>query len=401
MAVEPIPHARSVTIAVWLGVGSHYESAREAGTAHFLEHMLFKGTTRHSGRELADRMDRIGGEFNAVTSREATCYYGWVLAEFWREAVGILAEIIRESRLDPDDVERERTVILEEIRGEEGTAEVRAMNAFDRVLWGRHPLGRPVAGSLRTVSRLSAADLHRLYADQYTPDNAVVAMAGQIDPDAAAATVGEEFSGWSGTRGRGLPRRPQAMSARVVQRRRGDQVHLLFGGPGPALGEPDFYAATLLSTVLGGGASSRLFQRIREEEGLAYTVYAFHEAFRVGGTFGVHAAVHPEQATRAARLIREELRRVVETPLPAAEMDRARVQVRSGLLLGLESIPEQANRIGESLVLLGRVLPLAETLTRLEQVTAGQVQDLARRLWGDGSPVELVFGPVGDTVLAP
>lgn len=393
VAVEPVPHARSVAVGVWIGAGSHYERAGEAGAAHFLEHMLFKGTARQSARELADRMDRLGGEFNALTGRESTCYCGWVLTEYWPEALAILAELVLESRLDPADVERERQVILEEIKGDQEVLEEKVLQGFDRALWGRHPLGRPVAGTLRSVANLTREHLLTLHRDLYTPDNAVISLAGAIAPGDALAAVRQSFGGWSGRRARRLPPPGRPAPGVRLLRRRADQAHLVFGTASPRLDDARVYAAMVLSTLLGGGVSSRLFQRIREEEGLAYSVYAFHEAHRTGGILGVYAAVNPEQAARAAALIRAELAALAAGPVPEAELQRARAQLRSHVILGQESITERMNRTGEHLLLLGRLVPPREVADRVEAVTAADVLSAARA-WQEGPQAVAAVGPL-------
>lgn len=393
IAVEPMPHARSVAVGVWVGAGAHFERPGEAGAAHFLEHMLFKGTHRRSGRDLAAWMDRTGGEYNATTGRESTCYYGWVLPEFWRQAVSILAELVLESRLDPEDVERERQVILEEIRGDEDLPENRVMADFDRALWGTAALGRPVAGTVRSVTALTRDDLLALQRDLYTPDNAVVSLAGAVDPDAAIAAVEQAFGGWQGRRRRRLPRPPAGRWRLAVRRRNLDQVHLVTGTPAPAAGDPALYPWLVLTTLLGGGASSRLFQRIREEAALAYQVYTFHEAYRIGGVAGIYAAVRPDGAEEAARIIRAELERAAAEPVPPDELDRARVQLKSNLVLGTESVADRMQRLGDHLLRLGRVVPPEEVMARIDAVTAAEVQAAAQR-WLAGPQAHAALGPL-------
>ncbi|BDG61628.1 M16 family metallopeptidase [Caldinitratiruptor microaerophilus] len=394
VAVERVHHARSVAVGVWLGAGSLYERPGEAGAAHFLEHMLFKGTIRRSGRALADLMDATGGEFNAVTGRETTCYYGWVLADQWPRAVSILAELLLESRIDAAAVEQERLVILEEIRGEEEAPESRALMDLDRLLWGRHPYGRPIAGTVRSASRLTREQLLRLKEELYTPDNAVVSLAGNVDPDAAVEAVRAAFGGWTGRRARRPGRPPRPVGGVGVRRRRLDQAHLVFGSPGPGLGTRELYPALVLSTLLGGGQSSRLFQRIREDEALAYTVYSFHEAYRGSGAAGVYAAVRPDGAVRAASLIRAEFERLAQGPIDPGELERARMQLKSSVVFGLESMVERMNRMGEQLLLLGRVTDPEELIARIDAVTAEDVQAAARAIWGAGPLVTAAVGPV-------
>lgn len=380
VAVESMPQAYSVAITVWVGAGSHYETAAQNGASHFLEHMLFKGTETCSARELAARIDALGGEVNASTSRDATVYYARVLPEAWQEATRLLADIVLHARLDPEDVERERQVILEEVRGENENPESAGQELFDSTLWDAHPLGRPVAGTEASVAALSRETLVQLREELYTPDNAVVTVAGRITSREALRVVGQTFGAWSGTRRRDLPP-PPAYAPRVATLRRDlDQAQLFLGCAAPGIHDQERYAATLLAVALGGGTSSRLFQRIREDEGLAYSVEAFHEAYSTAGMLGVYAGVEPGRVRRTALLAREEMLRLAEQPLPPDELARARAQVRSSLLLGLESPVERAMRAGESLLLLGRIMSPEQVLAAIEAVGPAAIQDLARRL---------------------
>ncbi len=393
VAVEPVAHARSVAVGVWVGAGSHLERPGEYGGAHFLEHMLFKGTNQHSARELADLMDRTGGEFNATTGRETTCYYGWVLTEYWREALGILGELVLDSKLDPEDLERERQVILEEIKGDEDVPESKVMQTLDRALWGRHPLGRPVAGTVQTVGALTRDQLLALHRDLYTPDNAVISLAGAVNPNEAIAAAAAVFGTWRGQRTRRLPRPGRPVPAVLLRRRRMDQAHLVFGTSGPALTDLAIYPVMVLSTLLGGGVSSRMFQRIREEEGLAYSVYSFHESYLTGGIVGVYAAVPPEKASRAADLIRQELARAADEPATELELRRAQAQLKSSVILGLESMTERMNRVGEHLVLLDRIITPEEVAERVDAVTVADVL-AAARAWQQGPQALAAIGPL-------
>jgi len=380
VAVESMPQAYSVAITVWVGAGSHYETADESGASHFLEHMLFKGTANRSGRELAAQIDGLGGEVNASTSRDATVYYARVLPEVWQEATFLLADMLLNARLEAEDVERERQVILEEVRGENENPESAGQDLFDATMWDTHALGRPVAGTEASVAAVPPEALRRIRAELYTPDNAIVAVAGRVTVAEALSVAGQAFGAWSGTRQRALPP-PPAYAPRVATLRRAiDQAQLFLGCAAPGLHDPNRHAATLLAVALGGGTSSRLFQRIREDEGLAYSVEAFHEIYSTAGLLGVYAGVEPARVRRTALIAREEMLRLAQQPLPDEELARARAQVRSSLLLGLESPVERAMRIGESQLLLGQVVPPEQVLASLSAVQPEQIQALAQQL---------------------
>lgn len=392
VAVESMPQAYSVAVVVWVGAGSHYESAAEGGASHFLEHMLFKGTASRSGRELAAQIDRLGGEVNASTSRDATVYYARVLPEAWQEATHLLADMLLHPRLDPEDVERERQVILEEVRGENENPESAGQDLFDATMWDAHPLGRPVAGTEASVAALPWEALLRIREDLYTPDNAVVAVSGRVTTREALRVIGQAFGGWTGTRRRDLPPPPAYAPRTATLKRDLDQAQLFIGCAAPGLHDPGRYAATLLAVTLGGGTSSRLFQRIREDEGLAYSVEAYHEVYSTAGLIGVYAGVEPTRVRHTALLAREEMRRLAEQPLPQEELDRARAQVRSSLLLGLESPAERAMRAGESLLLLRQIVPPEHVLANLAAVQPEEVQTMAQRL---------LAGPLTVTAVGP
>lgn len=385
VVVEPDPGAFSVASGIWIGAGSGYETPAESGASHFLEHMLFKGTQTRSSFELAAAIDRLGGEVNATTGKESTVYYARTLPHLWEQGLELLGEMLLGSRLAADDFERERQVILEELRGDGDAPETLAMDTFDKSLWPRHPLGRPVAGTVKSVQSLTVDQILQVKHDLYTPDNAVVSVAGAISPEAAVAAVIRVLGGWQGRRGRARSARPAAARPRVVTRRRRlDQVHLCVGAPAPSLGAEQMPAGLVLSSLLGGGPSSRLFQRIREQEGLAYNIYAFYDTYVAAGVLGVYGAVAPEGAAKTLRLIREELASLAAGQIDQDELERAKVQLTSGLLLGLETSHERMNRNGEWQLLLGRIPPPREVAAAIDGVTPAAVAALAKSLAADG-----------------
>ena len=388
MLSETVPGVRSVSVGIWIGVGSRDERPDQAGAAHYLEHLLFKGTERRTAAAIAEELDAVGGELNAFTAKEHTCYYAHVLDTDLPLAVDVLADVVTAATLDPADVEVERGVVLEEIAIRDDDPEELLGELFDEAIFGAHPLARPVLGSEESVRGLSRETLHGFWRGEYTTPRMVVAAAGNLEHDAAGragrrrARVG---------RGPGRCGRPGAAAAPGAGRARPtpprlvlrpddtEQVHLMLGVPGLSRHDPRRTALTVLSTALGGGPSSRLFQQVREQRGLAYSVYSTVAGYSDAGTFAVYAGCAPERLDEVVTVIRGILDDVAAHGLTPAEVARAQGNLRGGLVLGLEDTSSRMNRLGRSEIDHGRQRTLAESLDRIAAVTASRWRELARR----------------------
>ena len=397
---ETVPGVRSVSVGVWIGVGSRDERPEQAGAAHYLEHLLFKGTERRTAAGIAEELDAVGGELNAFTAKEHTCYYAHVLDTDLPLAVDVLADVVTAATLDPADVEVERRVVLEEIAIRDDDPEELLAELFDDAVFEEHPLARPVLGSEESVGGLSRETLHGFWRGEYTTPRMVVAAAGHVEHARLVELVGDALGAATARAGAASPvppRRPEpaglAGGPRLVLRPDDtEQVHLMLGTPGLSRHDPRRIALTVLSTALGGGPSSRTCWNSREQRGLAYSVYSAMAGYSDAGTFSVYAGCAPDRVDEVVTVIRGILDDVAAHGLTPAEVARAQGNLRGGLVLGLEDTSSRMNRLGRAEIDHGRQRSIGESLGRIAAVTEQEVRELAR---------ELLSGPLTVAVVGP
>jgi predicted Zn-dependent peptidase len=397
VVTEYVPSVLSASVGVWVNVGSRDEGATVAGAAHFLEHLLFKSTPTRTAVDIAQAMDAVGGELNAFTAKEHTCYYAHVLDTDLELAIDLVADVVLNGRCAAHDVELERDVVLEEIAMRDDDPEDALGDVFLTALFGGHPVGRPVIGSVDTVSAMTRAQLHSFHVRRYTPERMVVAVAGNVDHDDVVGLVREHF----GTRlvsGRD-PQPPRKGTGRVpgrprlaVVNRDAEQTHVSLGVRAPGRHWQHRWALSVLNSALGGGLSSRLFQQIRESRGLAYSVYSTVDTFSDTGALSVYAACLPERFDEVVRVTTEVLAAVGRDGITEAECRIAKGSLRGGLVLGLEDSGSRMNRIGRSELNYGEHRTIAWTLQQIADVTIDEVNAVARRL---------LCQPYGAAVLGP
>jgi predicted Zn-dependent peptidase len=397
VVTEYIPSVRSASVGVWVGVGSRDEGRSVAGAAHFLEHLLFKSTPTRSAVEIAQAVDAVGGELNAFTAREHTCYYAHVLDTDVDLAIDLVADVVLRGCCEADDVELERAVVLEEIAMRDDDPEDTLGDVFLSAVFGAHPVGRPVIGSAASVSAMTRSQLHSFHVRRYTPERMVVAVAGNVDHDEVVGLVREHF-------GRHLVRDriaipPRKGTGRVtgqpsleVVNRDAEQTHLSLGVRVPGRHWKHRWALSVLNTALGGGLSSRLFQQIRESRGLAYSVYSTVDTFSDSGALSVYAACLPDRFGEVARVTTDVLAEVALDGITEAECRIAKGSLRGGLVLGLEDSGSRMNRIGRSELNYGEHRSIDETLALIDKVTLDEVNSVAHRL---------LTRPFGAAVLGP
>ncbi len=397
VVTEHIPHVHSASVGVWVGVGSRDEGRSVAGAAHFLEHLLFKATPTRTAVQIAQAVDAVGGELNAFTAREHTCYYAHVLDSDLALAVDLVADVVLRGRCFSDDVEIERDVVLEEIAMRDDDPEDTLGDVFLSSMFGGHPVGRPVIGSVDSISRMTRAQLHSFHVRRYTPDRMVVAVAGNVDHDEVVGLVAEHF-GPRLVRGRS-PVPPRRGAGRVAGRptlqvvnREAEQTHLSLGVRTPGRNWDHRWALSVLNTALGGGLSSRLFQQIREMRGLAYSVYSTVDTFADSGALSVYTGCLPERFAEVVRVTTDVLADVARDGITADECRIAKGSLRGGLVLGLEDSGSRMNRIGRSELNYGHHRSIAYTLDQIEAVTLDEVNAVARLL---------LTRPFGAAVLGP
>ena len=401
---EQVPGSRSLTIGYWVAVGSRDELPGHYGSTHFLEHLLFKGTPSRSALDIAIAFDAVGGEHNAMTGKEYTCYYAKVQDRDLSMAVDVLTDMLASSLLDAGEFETERGVILEELAmADDDPADVANERFFEAVL-GTHPLGRPIGGSPAMIAAASRDAVLEHYRENYRPQDLVVTVAGAVDHDALVADVisALERAGWDLSSAATPVGRRTDHPALIVQgepltivRRPLEQANLLIGVPGIVASDDRRVTMSVLNSIFGGGMSSRLFQEVREKRGLAYSVYSFAPGYSDAGLFGMYAGCTPAKAGQVAELMLSELHRLAEHGVTADEMTRAAGQLSGASALALEDSDTRMSRLGRSEITLGEFSDLDEALRRLALVTADDVQQLAADM--ASGPISVVaVGAVDD-----
>jgi predicted Zn-dependent peptidase len=401
IVTEAVPTMRSVALGVWVGVGSRDESAKQAGASHYLEHLLFKGTAQRSALEISAAIDRLGGEINAFTAKEFTCFYARVLDNDLPVAMDVVVDLVLSSTITGPDYESERGVILEEIAMHDDDPGDVVHDMFASAMFGDTPLGRPILGTVESIESLGRDTVRRYYRRWYRPEHMVVAAAGNLDHAAVVRMVKKAFAAGGadvtddGQRTAAVRRvqpKPRHGGEIAVIPRTTEQVNLVLGVPGVDRSDPRRFPLGVLNAALGGGMSSRLFQEVREKRGLAYSVYSYHSQYSDAGLFGVYAGCLPKKVDDVLDLCRAELQRVCNRGVTVEELDRGKGQLRGSLVLGMEDTSSRMNRIGKSELVYGEMLSLDEVLGRIEAVTLDDVQAVASELL-TVTPTLAVIGP--------
>jgi predicted Zn-dependent peptidase len=395
---EEIPTFRSVSVGIWIGTGSRYETPGNNGISHFLEHMLFKGTERLSARELALVFDELGGQVNAFTSKEYTCFYAKVLDEHFVKAAETLADMLFHSRFAPEEIEKEKNVVIEEIRMYEDTPDELVMDVLSQGVFGDHPLGYTILGGEHNLRAFTRDHITSYVSRRYTPRNTVVSVVGNVTQDQVVDVIARLFGDWAAVPEDPPQEAPEFARTLRVRTKDTEQVHVCLASPGFPAGDPRMYALILLNNALGNSTSSRLFQAIREDRGLAYSVYSFHSAYRDCGMFGVYAGTSPERVDEVLDLVRHICAQLAETGLSEEELRRGKEQVKGSLMLGLESTSSRMTRLGKNELLLGREVTLDETIAGINAVTQDDIRSVARTLLGGPFALAAV-GPVEEAAL--
>ena len=379
---ERMDHLHSVAMGVWIKSGSRCESAEMNGISHFVEHMLFKGTKSRSAQRIAREMDSIGGNLDAFTSKETICFNVKSLSEHVPIALDVLADMVLNPTFALPDIERERGVILEEIKIDEDNPDVLVHELFTQSFWKGHPLGKPILGTTETVGRLGQEQLFGYHGDRFHGGNMVFSAAGNLDHDRFVEAVAEKFSALAGGQTLSELSAP-APSARIILRNKKalEQVQICLGVPAPRVTDESRFATSILNTVLGGGMSSRLFQNIREERGLAYSVYSDMSPYRDTGNLCVYAGTSAGKALEVVDLILAEFRNLKESPIGAEELTRAKDQLKGNILLGLESSSARMANLARQEMYFHQFFSADEVIARIEAVDAGEVQTMAQRLF--------------------
>jgi predicted Zn-dependent peptidase len=391
---ERVPSAHSLALGVWIDTGSRDETPDENGISHFIEHCVFKGTKRRRTHHIAQYLESVGGYLNAFTTKDNTCYYARVLQPHLGRAVHLLGDILLHSTFPAHEVEKEKQVIIEEMRGAEDDPEDLAHEQFEQQIFGRHPLGQPIIGHDAQVLSFDSAMLHAFVRRHYIAENMVIAAAGAVDHDTLLALCEKEFADIPhGTAVR--RRRPRAQAPEhAVVRRPIQQGHLVMGTTTAGYHDERRHALAVLNAVLGEGMSSRLFQRVRERHGYAYNIYSFLSMFNDVSAFGVYAAIEPGRAERARSVIQRELDVLRDHPVPARELNRAKEQIIGAMLLGLESMTNRMSRLGRDELVYGRDIPVEDVIGALRAVSSEDLHTLAADVLSEDALSSRILLPV-------
>jgi predicted Zn-dependent peptidase len=393
---KQMPHVRSVSMGVWVNVGARDESSEENGLSHLIEHMIFKGTRKRTAYQIAKEFDAIGGQTNAFTAMESTCYHARVLETHLDTMIDILTDIFLNSVFEAGEVERERPVILQEIGMVEDNPEEYVHILSGKNYWGDNPLGRSILGSPENILRFDAEAVRDFFYRCYKPDRILIAAAGQVNHQAFVDRIAPAFE--SIKPGSGFPPRSTPDGSRHVDvcHRKLEQVHICLSAPGLATIDPFRFAFSLMNSILGGNMSSRLFQEIREKRGLAYSVYSYLISYEDTGMFGIYAGVEPSRAVEVTALIAEIIRELKTSPVLPGELQDAKEFTKGNMLLASESTDNQMVRLAQGEINFERYVPLEEVVSHIEAVTAETIQSLAEKLFRDDKMVLTVLGPLSD-----
>jgi len=390
---EQMPNLRSISLGVWLKKGSRHESEAENGISHFIEHLLFKGTANRSAKEIALTIDSIGGHIDAFTAKEYTCFYAKVLDEHLPVALDLLSDIVLHPRFEPQEIEKERKVIFEEIRMVDDTPDELVYDLFNQYLWPDHPLGRPIQGTVESVSVMTPEILSRYFRESYQPANLLITATGNLEHEKLVTDIRRAFeplTNGSAPPGTQPPRLHPGMV--IKEKKELGQVHLCLGVKGFPLAHEHRFQEYVLNTLLGGAMSSRLFQDIREERGLAYNVFSSVNSFRDTGFLMVYAATAPESAEQVVRLILEEFVSLKEKPPSDREMRMAKDHMKGSLMLSLESSSSRMSNLARQEVYFQRPFTLNEILEGIDKVSGEEVRGLAREMFDSATCTVAILG---------
>jgi len=391
VVTDNMPHLESASLGVWVGAGSRDETPEENGISHFLEHMAFKGTKRRTAREISEEIESVGGDINAATGVETTAYYARVLKDDVPLALDVLSDILSEPLFDPDDLNREKNVIIQEIGASEDTPDDIIFEQLQATAYPDQPVGRTIMGTRQTVRSFDRKQLRAYLNRNYRSPDMVVAAAGAVNHEAIVADVALRFASFDGPAAP-APQPAKFIGGTSIEKRDLEQVHVALGFEGVRQGDPATHSMQVFANVLGGGMSSRLFQEIREIRGLCYTIYAFHAPYQDTGMFAVYAGTDPNDLEELMRVCVDEIVKAVDT-VTQEEVARAQIQMKAGLLMALESSSSRAEQLARQMIVYGRPVSVEEIVRKIESVTVESVRAAGTGLLSRARPSVAVLGP--------
>jgi predicted Zn-dependent peptidase len=379
---EKIPYVRSVSIGIWVGTGSRNETFQNNGVSHFIEHMLFKGTERRSAKEIAESIDNIGGQINAFTGKECTCYYTKTLDSHIDIAMDVLADMFFNSKFAQKDIDVEAKVIIEEIGMYEDSPEELVHDILSETIWGDNSLGYPILGTQECLKNINKDLIGDYISNNYTPGNTVISVAGNYDDNKLIDLIKRYFEGWQAKSIllHGFSEADFNANTRVKSKDT-EQVHICLGFNGIEHGNENLYTLLAVNNILGGGMSSRLFQKIREEKGLVYSIYSYPSSYKNAGMFTIYAGMNPEHINKVINLIYKEVQELVRVGITTDELQKSKEQLKGSYILGLESTSSGMNSIGKSELMLGRIYNPEEVLVKIDQINSENVSQVINRVF--------------------
>ncbi|RCX13873.1 putative Zn-dependent peptidase [Anaerobacterium chartisolvens] len=379
---EKIDHVRSVSVGIWVGTGSRNESRENNGISHFIEHMLFKGTQRRSAKDIAESIDNIGGQLNAFTGKECTCYYTKTLDTHFEFALDVLSDMFFNSKFDKRDIDVERKVILEEIGMYEDSPEELVHDILSESVWEGNPLGYPILGVEQCLNGINEDSIRKYMLLNYTPSNVVISVAGNFDDDKLPDTINRYFGGWkSDVSKRAGYEKVQFINSVKSREKKTEQIHICMGFEGIEHGNDSLYTLLAINNILGGGMSSRLFQRIREEKGLVYSIYSYPSSYQKAGLFTIYAGMNPKHISKVIPLISEEISRLKKAGISEEELIKSKEQLKGNYILGLESTSSRMNSIGKAELMLGSINSPEEVLAKIDRVSMEDMWEVVERIF--------------------
>lgn len=379
---EKIPYVRSVSVGIWIGTGSRNEDASNNGISHFIEHMMFKGTENRSAKEIAGCIDNIGGQLNAFTGKECTCYYTKTLDSHIEIALELLSDMLFKSKFSEKDIDVERKVIIEEIGMYEDSPEELVHDILSETVWSGNSLGYPILGTQDCLKSINKELIKKYMDKNYTTDNCVISVAGNFDDDKLLELVNKYFGKWNNSNDEKVKfQKANFVADMKIREKDTEQVHLCLGFSGLEHGNDELYTLLAMNNVFGGGMSSRLFQKIREEKGLVYSIYSYPSSYKNAGLFTIYAGMNPEHINNVIRMIREEIDTMIKKGISVDEMEKSKEQLKGSYILGLESTSSRMNSIGKSELMLRRIYSPEQVLKKIEEINMENLLKVINRIF--------------------
>ena len=377
LVYEKIPYVRSVSVGIWVGTGSRNEDMKNNGISHFIEHMLFKGTNKRTAKEIAECIDAIGGQINAFTGKECTCYYTKTLDTHLEVSLDVLSDMLFNSKFTSNDIKVEKKVVIEEIGMYEDTPEELVHDIFSENVWRSNPLGYPILGTKECIDKFNKKKIDQYMKDNYTPYNTVISVAGNFDESYLIEAVKKYFGAWQYDKSFSRSYEDVEYHKNMVIREKDtEQVHLCIGFQGIVHGDERIYSLLALNNIFGGGMSSRLFQKIREEKGLVYSIYSYPSSYKAAGLFMIYAGMIPEYLQTVDDLTKKEIDLLVKKGITPDELDKSKEQMKGNFILGLESTSSRMNSIGKAELMLGKISTPEEILQKMDQVSMESTREV-------------------------